>query len=63
MPNYFETGEYPFFFPPENEIKNGRSARDGYARGWGIEFGGLRDDVLSDPVYRDAHSLAGGRTI
>ena len=63
MPNYFETGEYPFFFPPENEIKNGRSARDGYARGWGIEFGGLRDDVLSDPVYREAHSLASGRTI
>jgi predicted O-methyltransferase YrrM len=63
MANYFETGEYPFFFPPENEIKNGRSAWDSYARGWGIEFGGLRDDVLADPVYREAYALANGRTI
>jgi len=63
MANYFETGEYPWFFPPENEIRNGRSARDSYARGWGIEFGGLREDVLADPVYREAYALARGRTI
>lgn len=63
MASYFETGEYPFFFPPENEIRKGRSARDGYARGWGIEFGGLRESVLADPVYREAYALASGRTI
>lgn len=63
MANYFETGEYPFFFPPENEIRKGRSAWDSYARGWGIEFGGLRDDVLADPVYRESYALANGRTI
>ena len=63
MANYFETGEYPWFFPPENEIRNGRSAWDSYARGWGIEFGGLREDVLADPVYREAYALASGRTI
>jgi predicted O-methyltransferase YrrM len=63
MANYFETGEYPFFFPPENELRKGRSAWDSYARGWGIEFGGLRDDVLGDPVYRESYALANGRTI
>jgi len=44
-------------------LRLGRNVRDGYARGWGIQFGDLRQKVLSDPLYREALSLASGRTI
>lgn len=45
------------------ELRNGRSVRDGYTRGWGIQFGDLRRKVLSDPLYQEGVSLAAGRTI
>src|ERR1035437_9762909 len=63
MANYFETGDFPPFFPPANETVNGRSVRDGYARGWGIEYGGLRECVLADPVYIHALAVAGKRGV
>ena len=62
MNSYFETGEYPVFFPAPG-LRKGRSPRDGYSRGWGLEYGGLRDAVLADPVYAEAMALAAGRTI
>jgi len=62
MPNYFESGDYPAFFPGPGWRK-GRSPRDGYARAWGLEYGGLRDAVRADPIYVAALSLAAGRTI
>jgi len=58
----FETGEYPGFFPPPG-MRMGRSPRDGYSRGWGLEYGGLRDAVLADPLYSEALELAMGRSI
>ena len=62
MSNYFETGEYPEFFPAIG-LRKGRSPRDGYSRGWGLEYGGLRDVVLADPVYTEAVALIGDRAI
>jgi predicted O-methyltransferase YrrM len=40
-----------------------RSVRDGYARGWGLEFGGLAQRVAADPLYREAAALAAGRSL
>ncbi len=62
MPNYFEGGEFPLQLE-EQGLRKGRSIRDGYARGWGLEFGELRNSVLDDPIYREAMELAQGRTI
>jgi cephalosporin hydroxylase len=43
--------------------RSGRSIRDGYVRGWGLEFGGLKAKILGDPIYREAVALATGRTV
>lgn len=47
----------------EGAWRAGRSVRDGYARGWGLEFGGLADLVREDSLYREAFQLAEGRTV
>ena len=44
-------------------IRSGRSVYEGYQRGWGLEFGGLRDKVSQDPLYNEALQFARGRTI
>jgi predicted O-methyltransferase YrrM len=44
-------------------LRKGRNVYEGYQRGWGLEFGGLRDKVLADPLYQEAIGLATGRTI
>jgi macrocin-O-methyltransferase TylF-like protien len=44
-------------------VVKGRNPLDGYSRGWGLQFGDLRQKILADPVYRDAMRLAQGRTI
>lgn len=46
-----------------NEIRGGRSVYEGYQRGWGLGFAGLRDKVLQDPLYKEAMRYAQGRTI
>jgi predicted O-methyltransferase YrrM len=45
------------------DLRNGRSIYDGYVRGWGIQFGDLREQVRKDPLYREALALATGRTV
>jgi hypothetical protein len=51
-------------FPPDpGTIRAGRSVRDGYARGWGLQFNNLRARILDDPLYRDALALAEGRSV
>lgn len=62
MANYFDGGEFPLLLE-EQGLRKGRSIRDGYARGWGLEFGSLRQSVLEDPIYQEAMALAQGRTI
>ena len=45
------------------ELRNGRSIYDGYIRGWGIQFGDLREQVRKDPLYKQALALSSGRTV
>ena len=45
------------------ELRNGRSIHDGYVRGWGIQFGALRDHVRKDALYKEALALSSGRTV
>lgn len=44
-------------------IRGGRNVYEGYQRGWGQQFGGLKAKVLSDPLYKEAFSVAMDRTI
>ena len=46
-----------------NVIRKGRNAHEGYQRAWGIEFGGLVQNVLEDPLYKDAASQIEGYSI
>ena len=46
-----------------SEIRNGRYISEGSARGWGLQFGDLREKIRSDPLYQEASALANGRTI
>jgi hypothetical protein len=46
-----------------DEIRKGRNLRDGYTKGWGLQFGDLQAQILQDPLYIDACRLANGRTI
>ncbi|MEW5789227.1 MAG: TylF/MycF/NovP-related O-methyltransferase [Pseudomonadota bacterium] len=47
---------------PEGERLD-RNIRDGYARGWGLQFGDLREKIAADPLYKEALRLASGRTV
>lgn len=58
MQNYL-----PVLSNVSRELRSGRSIHDGYVRGWGIQFGELRDHVRKDPLYRDALALCAGRTV
>lgn len=44
-------------------VRRGRVPHDGYVRGWGIQFAGLRDKVRADPLYQRAAALAEGRSV
>jgi predicted O-methyltransferase YrrM len=44
-------------------FRRGRNVYEGYQRGWGLQFGGLREKVLGDPLYRAAFAVARDRTI
>lgn len=44
-------------------IRHGRNVYEGYQRGWGLQFGGLKEMVLIDPLYKEAFSVARDRTI
>lgn len=44
-------------------IRQGRNVYEGYQRGWGLQFGGIREKVLGDPLYKDAFAVARDRTI
>jgi predicted O-methyltransferase YrrM len=53
----------PDFPALDNGLRLGRSVKDGYARGWGLQFGRLRDEIRADPVYQRASQLARGRSV
>ncbi len=52
-------------FEPDygQSIRYGRSVNDGYARGWGLQFGTARDAVRRDRLYQEAVKIAAGRTV
>lgn len=52
--------EFPSLGPG---LRLGRSVRDGYVRGWGIQFGQLRDQVRRDPLYQTAAQFSRGRSV
>jgi len=45
------------------ELVGGRSIRDGYRRGWGLEHGDLREKIAADPDFQSAAKLAEGRSV
>lgn len=58
------TGGYlPEILHISKDMRNNRSIYDGYVRGWGIQFGELKNKVRQDPLYQEALALAKGRTI
>ncbi len=57
------TGYLPTFPNLDDGLRSGRSVRDGYMRGWGIQFGTTRDDVRADPLYQKALKLARRRSV
>jgi predicted O-methyltransferase YrrM len=44
-------------------FRHGRNVREGYVRGWGLQYGDLRERVRADPLYREALEVASGRTV
>jgi predicted O-methyltransferase YrrM len=60
--DYLESGKFPASFPGAG-IRKGRCPRDGYARGWGLAFTFLAQQIKADPLYRECEALAAGRTI
>lgn len=44
-------------------IRKGRNVYEGYQRGWGLQYGNLRQKILDDPLYKEALAVAWDRTI
>lgn len=44
-------------------VRQGRNVYEGYQRGWGLQFGALKEKVLGDTLYKEAFSVAMDRTI
>ena len=53
---------YPQITPePVDRFRDGRSIRDGYLRGWGLQFGDLKERILADEDWQHAVRFAEGR--
>jgi Macrocin-O-methyltransferase (TylF) len=57
------TDYLPNFGNQNNELRKGRSPHDSAQRGWGLQFGGLKEKVLQDELYQSAYALAAERTL
>lgn len=44
-------------------LRKGRCVVDGYARGWGLQFGDLRKMVANDSLYKEAMRFVQGRSV
>lgn len=44
-------------------IRFGRNVSEGYQRGWGLQFGDLKEKILADPLYQEALAVARDRTL
>ncbi|WP_325060501.1 TylF/MycF/NovP-related O-methyltransferase [Vitreimonas sp.] len=47
----------------EAGVVAGRYPAHGYARGWGLEFGTLADQIAAHPLYNEALEVARGRSV
>lgn len=66
--SFFKKKDQPQNYLPEMKgmphgIRQGRNVYEGYQRGWGLQFGGLKEKVLADPLYKEAFAVARDRTI
>jgi len=53
---------YPHITPEAADcFRGGRSIRDGYFRGWGLQFGDLKDSIVADADWQHALRFAEGR--
>lgn len=43
--------------------RQGRNVYEGYQRGWGLQFAGLKENVRADSLYKEAFAVAKDRTI
>jgi len=55
--------ELPYFSAIPSGLRKGRNISDGYARGWGLQFGDLKNKIAADHLYQDALAVAAGRTV
>ena len=46
-----------------HRIRKGRNVREGYQRGWGLQYGDLKEKIFEDPLYKEAFAVAHDRTI
>lgn len=60
---YSKENYLPVFADDLATLRKGRNVRDGYARGWGLQFGDLREKVSNDKLFQEAIAIAKGRTI
>ncbi len=44
-------------------LRSGRNVYEGTQRGWGLQYGALRQAVVEDPLYQEAVAASVGRTI
>jgi hypothetical protein len=45
------------------QFRNGRNVREGYERGWGLQFGTLKQEILAESLFQEAWHAAGDRTV
>lgn len=55
--------ELSYFSTIPTSLRNGRNIGDGYARGWGLQFGDLKKKIAADNLYQEALAAADGRTV
>lgn len=53
----------PDFSNMPRDDRLGRNPYEGYQRGWGIEFGDLRQRIDADPLFREAVGVSHGRSL
>src|SRR5262245_61708891 len=46
-----------------DRIERDRNVREGYQRGWGMQFNKLAEQIVKEPLFVQAFQLAKGRTI
>ena len=47
----------------DSKWRAGRNVKEGYERGWGLQFGKLRDQILGETLFKEARRVAGGRSV